>query len=342
MRKQYTRTEPVAACGHCGAPHPPATNCPPRPAESRRRFLLLGAASAVATAVAGPRSAFGSLPTRRAQTPAPAASGPNGAHAYFRALRDHKRFTRAYSFRNQGQIDSITKRGVSAHVTYDPAGDDYHSPHDAAKVVIPSGRGSLQRPFPDVPIDVSVGSVLITWDHLWGREYLDPLGDARPHKYHHKQWVVALPNERRFFEVKAFYDRKRASGAFPLGARSYGRLPPDYRMVNGTLAPAVARFWARPDRWLRYWVLVEGIGDIAPRCSLWCADEARDAALLYGQVPIANRLATTISTLRCQFNSSQRRSGGPDLVSYMRNVVVLRDVSFEDVKELLVKPTAEG
>ena len=339
MRKQYTRTEPVVACAHGGTPHPPATDCPPRQAESRRRFLLLGAASAVATAVAGPGSAFGSLPPRRAQAPSPAASG---AHAYFKALRDHKRFVRGYSFRDQGQIDSITKRGVSAYVTYDPAGDDYHSPHDAAKIVIPSGRASLQRPFPDVPIGVSVGSVLITWDHLWGREYLDALGDGRPHKFNHKQWVVALPNERRFFEVKAFYERTDGSGAFPLGARSYGRLPPDYRMVNGTLAPAVTEFWATPDRWLRYWVLVEDIGETAPRCSLWCADEEHDAALLYERVPIANRLATTMTSLRCQFNSSQRRSGGPDLVSYLRNVAVLRDVAFDGVKGLLARPTAEG
>jgi len=341
MRKQYTRTEPLAACGHCGAPHPPATNCPPRPAESRRRFLFLGAASAVATAVAGPRSAFGSLPPRRAQTPAPAASGPNGAHAYFRALGDHPRLVAEYSFRNQKQINRITPSGVSPYVTYNPAHDTYHTPHDAAKVVVPSGKVSI-RPFPNVPIGIGSGSCLVTWDHVWGREYLGPHEGMK--KFNHKQWVLASGDgTERWAEVLTRYTVRRPNGAVcRIDLRAYGRMTDGHRMQGGTVVPREGVFYARPDVWLRYWVLAEDIGTAEPKASLWCADEKRNPKLLYSRLTISNPRVDELVALRCQFNSSQGRSGGPDLVSYMRNVVVLRDVSFDDVKELLVKPTAEG
>jgi hypothetical protein len=107
---------------------------------------------------------------------------------------------------------------------------------------------------------------------------------------------------------------------------------------NGSLAGLRANFPIAPNTWTRYWV------QIVPRAeagwwsfSLWVADEKRDAVLLYDQAGVKPNGAGW-DRLWLEYNTSTKnmKAGRGELVSYVRNVVVLRAQS--DVTPLLERP----
>src|SRR5262245_17163659 len=101
-------------------------------------------------------------------------------HAYFEALTKRPDLWKAYSLRSQDELMRYRQKTKEPMmVTYDPANDSYPLRQDAAKVVI-TGT-SLQNQV-HLPIGVTGGSVLLTWDAWWGKEYMTSRGALNFHK----------------------------------------------------------------------------------------------------------------------------------------------------------------
>src|SRR5262245_52971875 len=91
-------------------------------------------------------------------------------HAYFDALTKRPDLWKAYSLRDQDELFRYRAKTASPMwVTYDPANDSYPMRQDGGKIVLP--QGNLQNQV-WLPIGVTGGSALITWDVWWGKEFM--------------------------------------------------------------------------------------------------------------------------------------------------------------------------
>jgi hypothetical protein len=261
-------------------------------------------------------------------------AGDPNPHAYFEQLSARAERHVALSLRDQAQIDLYTQgarpdRPVpNAFVTYDPFADKYPQKQDAAKVRILENEVSLRAQV-FLPIDVVGGNALITWDGWWGREYATGGLDG------HKAFQISSPWDKseRLFEVRT------ASFGFGGGvglvdARSYGidgvphgyldRLEP---MIDaGEYAAHRGRPMILPETWTRFWVFWESVPNGLDRWSLWIADATRGPIQLYDRAPMDAK-DETLTRMRLEYNSSQNSRTGGLLTSYVRNYVVLRNVT---------------
>ncbi|MGE0593020.1 MAG: hypothetical protein AB7G23_07530 [Vicinamibacterales bacterium] len=243
-------------------------------------------------------------------------------HDYFEQVSARPDRLYAYSLRDQVQLDQfVFGQPPSPDITYNPQGDAYPRKQDAAKVTIEADRASIARQV-RLPINASVGSALITWDAWWGPEFQSDLGGMRNHKTF--QIASPLDTSQRWLEVRSRYS-EAVGGICLVDARPYAVLGPATRLgSDDRLEPMRGEFTVAPATWTRYWVLVEFDAGTWDRVSLWIADENRAPVQLLDRVEM--RSAGGVTNLWLEFNSSQRRSGGP-LVAYVRNVVVLGNVT---------------
>jgi hypothetical protein len=284
-----------------------------------------------------------------------------GPHDYYAWLASRPDCVRAYSLRNQAQIEEYRQSKTKPpSVTYDPANDTDPRKQDAAKVVIPETNVSLPTQV-HLPIPKHTGdSLLVTWDAWWGSEFAyDNTGISN-----YKAFQLASPGNAIWTEVRArFSMAKEPQYVAMTDVRQYG-LPfliasgsnaTQNPTINGrsygssSMGPLEAEFGVQPETWTRYWAFFEPQTDGQwYRFSLWVADETRDPVLMLDQVQLRPRIGAPPETsmegswdiLRLEYNTSS--SGVPEgrgpLVAYARNAIVLHGTALEEAIALLERP----
>lgn len=282
--------------------------------------------------------------------PSLGAAGPEAdPHAYFKALVARPDHIVSYSLRDPRQL-AQRKDGGFTHsnsrdiaVSYDPKSDRYPRKQDAAKVVIPADGNSLRNQV-RLPFDHRKQGFLVTWDAWLSDGFAYEKAGIRNYK------AFQLESGGRIWtEIRSRFQRAtRFRGAVALvDVRPYG--PSAERKgskVDGTnygggsLGGLRANFPVAPNTWTRYWV------QLTPRpdgewwdFSLWVADENRDAVLLYDREGVKpNGTGWDRFWIEYNTSTSKVKADRGELVSYVRNVVVLAAVN--DPDRLLERPVA--
>ena len=113
---------------------------------------------------------------------------------------------------------------------------------------------------------------------------------------------------------------------------------------NQPINPMQATFILHPNRWIRYWVVVEQRLNDYDYVDLWAADEVQNPTLIYKRIPAStfNDGPHSIRSFWLEFNDSdsklplERTTDFRDMVAYVRNFAAMRNIS--DVKPLLQRP----
>jgi hypothetical protein len=155
------------------------------------------------------------------------------------------------------------------------------------------------------------------------------------------------------------------SSNYPVG--SYWGVPTGPNVASGSTSSTPTRPYSqwniKSERWVRCWQLIEyqmdsmtvaqygGVtneqflaanGYAAPKgtlMSLWCADEDRSASQLYDRLQVT-LWEPGIKQFWIEFNTSLNavKAGRPDLVAYLRNIVIMKGLGYSNVPSILVKP----
>ena len=213
-----------------------------------------------------------------------------------------------------------------------------------------------------VPLGTQDGNTYIfTWDVLYTSSYLGT-GLAG-----NKTFQFSSGEDTIWWEVKTRMDGgsdlskpagfSRAVHGGGLDVRSYNRPGGDanWMLTDGSylgpgvtanlpVAPMQATFLLHPNRWIRYWVVVEQRANDYDYIDLWAADEQTEPKLIYKRIAAStfNKGTPSINYFWLEFNDSQSRLPAgrtddfADMVAYVRNFAALRNVS--DVKPLLQRP----
>ncbi|MEM6995442.1 MAG: hypothetical protein AAF721_33340 [Myxococcota bacterium] len=264
-----------------------------------------------------------------------------GDHSYFEWLMERPDVLAGYSLRDPSQL-------VDSAFTYEPDTDAYHSAQDAAKGVVPAGDGMSDANVGGhgsggqlrLPVDVSEGRLIYTWDVWWGAEFeaapqeIGGEDGLRTHKAFQIASNVRQPDESSiWFEVRSHYGQ--APGTIgSTDARAYGTGldnpilgPGTTGEGGGQIGPLLANFTLQTQTWTRYWVEIEvdtpSTDDFA-EISMWAADETTEPTLLLDKVLLHS--GGTMTEFWLEFNSSQKRGVGSEpLTLYVRNLVMLHD-----------------
>ncbi len=112
---------------------------------------------------------------------------------------------------------------------------------------------------------------------------------------------------------------------------------------NEPILPQLNTFIFKPNRWNRFWILIEQRANDYDYMSGWIADEANDPIKIWDRIPLSVRPTTTpaftIDNFVLEFNTSTDnyvRGNMRDLVTYVKNFAVLRNPG--DVTPLLIRP----
>jgi hypothetical protein len=254
---------------------------------------------------------------------------PTESHSYFQSLLAHPNLAFAYSLREQAQLDQyVVGPRPSRDITYDPARDNYPFAQDAAKVVVARNASTIQQV--RLPISSGPGRTLITWDAWWGTEFRTDRGGMATQK----TFQIASPqnNAELYVEIRTRFSQASPPGICAIDMRAYGPLGPNVTDAE-PVSPQLATFQVMPNTWTRFWVEVDIRPDAFDRVSLWVADTTRPPIQLLDSLEIDS--AGSLTDFWLEYNSSQARSGGP-LVSYVRNLAVLRNVT--STASLLQRP----
>ena len=207
--------------------------------------------------------------------------------------------------------------------------DDYANKQNAAKVVIPAGRHSIQGQ-PRPAIDKHDGDILITWDSWnapeWylGRSCADGGSIGAQ-----KTFQVSAPpegNASRWIEVRQIYSgASHLDGTVPgwdpvtsatdgthiasVDARSYGTLGAAAAADSDALDGQIGDFLITKSTWTRYWVLVEIDQGDAWTCgaaegsydfvSIWLADEGQPPVQLFDRAEVETTRVIGIDAVGC-------------------------------------------
>jgi hypothetical protein len=210
-----------------------------------------------------------------------------------------------------------------------------------------------------LPLGTSDGhTYLFTWDAYWSDSYLksgltnhkafnfisDGIWLEPDAAYNGGTGPARVAGFNKARDVAAFQIRsynllggKSNYSENQSGARGY--LGPS-ASDNEPLSPQMASFTIEPNRWVRFWVLVNQRANDYDRVSVWIADENSEPVQTHNQVPVSVRNGT-IEEFYVEFNTSTEqfvRGDTRDLVAYVRNFVALQDVS--SPLTLLQRPTA--
>ena len=261
-----------------------------------------------------------------------ASAAADGPHAYFDALVARPEHWQSFSLRNQGQLQTRENGGYAncnkcpLDVTYAPASDPDPRRQDAAKVVIQAGKASLgnQVRFPMATSDAV--SYFITWDAWYGAEFaLSSAGIPQ-------QKTFQFSSDGIWFEIQTRFNLNQ-SGLAQVTTRGYpggnarGDSPAFGPNVTDTNPlPQVGTFSIKPERWTRYWVVIDQRPNDFDLASVWVADELTGPVQLLNGIQI-DAINGTIDEFWLEYNTSTAPlSGRGDLVSYVRNLVMMRNV----------------
>lgn len=304
----------------------------------------------------------------------PASGGP--AHAYFDALVRRSEHVCNWALRSQAELNGLVADPVATNFTYNPAADTHPDRQDAAKfVLMPGGSSSIsgkQQLRMSIPALAS-GSVLLSWDWYWGREFRDNRGAVNHYKMFqaqiggHSWWTlmsgmawasdtderqVGMPNDQ--FRSGTLADGVLKRGPFtPAGPGT-----PDQTNNSGSQYPQHHSVWTR------YWIEVKmlqppsafrewsdeylggaplGANPDDPEgrwhmVSLWMADENRAPRRLIYRAPLNWNAALgwdpRLTLFRFEMNTSQSADSlDGPLVGYARNTVLLHNYALPAVPE---------
>jgi len=207
--------------------------------------------------------------------------------------------------------------------------------------VIPADGNNLRNQV-RLPLLHQGRGFVVTWDAWWDENFAFERSGVEDYKAFQLEsgdriWTEIRMRLRRganfsgsvgLIDVRPYNGSSKRRGS-KVGGANYG---------NGSLGGLRANFPVAPNTWTRYWVR------LAPQAeggwwdfSLWVADEKRQPVLLYDQEAVRPNGAGW-DRLWLEFNTSASgvKEGRGELVSYVRNVVVLRDT--RDVESLLERP----
>jgi hypothetical protein len=267
-------------------------------------------------------------------TPIPLPPPSTDGHGYFDALSKRADVLASYSLRDPKQLARKVDGGF-AHcgscplfVTYDPINDPDPRKQDAAKIVV--GGNNLQNQV-RFPIPATAGSLLLTWDAWFGKEW----ARSNTGLTSYKTWQIASPAETIWLETR---NRWRETGSlYTVDTRFYGNSTMYGANVtdNDPLGPMAGAFAVQPETWVRYWVFLKPAGAFY-EYSLWVADETREP------VKVLDKLLVKLNSVGprafwIEYNTSTTEIiGTRPLVSYNRNLVML--AGLDDPTPLLQKP----
>lgn len=205
-----------------------------------------------------------------------------------------------------------------------------------------------------LPLGTSDGnSYLFTWDAYWTDSYLNTglinhktfqfssskTGDSGTDMF----WLE--PNTNYETNEHACWNDSTFAGVH---VRSYNESlggPADWTLTNGNvLGPGVTNrtpiepksgdFCQTVNTWTRFWVLIEQRANDYDYMDMWVADENQNPIQIYRRVPLSVRTTggtpNQIYSFWFEFNTSTDnhvRGNTRDLVAYIRNFVVLRNVA---------------
>lgn len=317
-------------------------------------------------------------------TPTPQPPTTGNAHDYYTALAPSAVKAYSLRDEAQlAQYAATWPDRVTRDFTYKPQADPDPRKQDAAKLVIPSdgSGGGSGGPYPVNPLNrnsiyqmrlpmpvMELGhSYLVTWDVWYGAEWRESIAGIPAHKAFQFDGPDRMNGSPKiWWEVHHAY---KSVGDYPVSSTEVARMSvrhygsPMKQTADGTwfgvpVGPNVTsgstsvtpitpyRQWnIRPERWVRYWQLIEYGMDgwrsdpAGTRMTLWVADEDRDPVLVYDRLQVT-LYPPGVKQFWIEFNTSTNevKAGRPNLVAYLRNVLMLKDVPYSGMAPLLVKP----
>jgi hypothetical protein len=290
-------------------------------------------------------------------------------HARSYSLRDQQQLVQ------YGHVPAGEKPDINYVWPYDPDPRRQDAaklviPSDGSGVKSMTNRNSVRQVRVPMPPMELGHSYLVTWDAYYGDEWRFPNSGIPAHKafqfdgpdrmngapkiwweIHHSYDGTAATPVDRAREVARLAVRHYAQRMRQLDDGTWIGVPAGPNVTSGSTSQTPVtpynQFNVKPQRWVRHWQLIEYGMDPEPwrsnppgtLMSLWAADEDR------GPVQLYNRLQVTlwppgVQKFWLEFNTSTNevKPGRPDLVAYMRNVVILRDVGYANVPKLLQRP----
>jgi alpha-tubulin suppressor-like RCC1 family protein len=319
-----------------------------------------------------------------------------GPHDYFEGLKAKPQHYRSWALRDQTQLNSLVSSSPSKFFTYQPGGDLYGTPQDGAKLLKPPRKDFYKYPqfaaygssgdeniagnnTLRMPVAITSGKFLLTWDFWWGNEFQDNRGTVDAFKTFflysgsgpqtggttlYWLWHDVLGSDRTTTLAPGELSKQHSSlGNSPLAP---GVLARDPYNPTGLGALPYRTFRTKLATWTRYWLEVRmdvpgseftewsqtylggvpltGTWDMV---SLWAADENRNPVRIHYRVP-APRTEPMFTTFRFSFDTSSHNLtpgtglDGP-LIGYGRNVAILRNYDLnESDTSVFARPIGGG
>jgi hypothetical protein len=251
----------------------------------------------------------------------------------------------AYHLRSDAQLDSLEtlKSGVS-EVGEMRFPVDYDSAVDGALFRIDPRVGSTDAEHKRLGIGISDGSMLLTWELRFdgGHEYVAD-GYLTRHKTYMIGWRGANGSgDNRWLGLRTEYvnaaQAKRGVAEFQAYMVGPTYLAPGTTMgAQSSILPVAGTFFIEANTWTRVWVFLQDIDKPVSYVSVWVADATR------GPVQLQNRNAVIvppggITKFWFEYDTSQEDALNPEMRSWNRNFVVLKNVPAGDVPGLLLRP----
>jgi hypothetical protein len=257
-------------------------------------------------------------------------------HAYFLALSSRADMWKSYSLRDQQQLlDNRQSRSLPPNINYSYPSDPDPRRQDAAKVIVPANDTSIDNQV-RLNIDYRAGhSYLFTWDYWMGREWdfaNTSMGNCKQFNFGNPAGATYMLTQSTFYKavpgtIALFTIRGHTSD-----------------LDDSTVWPTADKErYVYPERWTRVWRLLVPNADGTFHAWAWFADEQQEPALIYENVRFDYPPAgEALGQFWLEYATSENLwdippTRGP-LVSYVRNLVILRDLTPAGVTALLEKP----
>ncbi len=254
-------------------------------------------------------------------------------HQYFERLAARPDCVHAYALRDEAELREYRHSKVrDLSVNYDPAHDADPRRQDAARLAVAPDDVIIRNQV-RLPIDQQKGhSSLITWDYWMGKEW----AYSNTRMGNSKQFNIGKVSGATYLIWQSHF-QKAAPGTLALFDM---RGPsPDY--TSKTIPPPVKRY-IKPETWTRAWWQIAPFPD-GFHLNAWIADEREAPVQVYRNIRVAYPPAgEAVGPFWLEYGTSQNKRSIPAnrgaLVSYVRNVVILRDVPPDDVAKFLERP----
>jgi PKD repeat protein len=108
--------------------------------------------------------------------------------------------------------------------------------------------------------------------------------------------------------------------------------------ATGHVIVPLPAFVLRPNRWIRYWELLDMRDGDFERVSLWVADADQGVVTVYDEIELENHGTSPIFHLEFNTSTDRLSRDHPDIDGWVRHIFVLQDPP--DVASLLIPPGA--